>query len=402
MNNSLTKHPGIVITTLIVAVLIIWGFWPKPLLVETTQVKMASLAVTIEEDGRTRVIDRYQITSPVSGVTCSMHLKVGDTVSQGQKLLGITPLASPVLDSRSQAQAKAQVLVAKSALKATQEQAKAANAAAKLAEDEYQRYLPLLQKGLISQDNLDKAKTTALTAAANKRTAAFQVDVAQHELEAALTTLNYASSPTDKLENQPIAINSPIDGKILKVERKCEGPVMTGEALLEVGNPQALEVEVDVLSADAVRIKPGMKVLFDRWGGDKPLEGTARLIEPVGFTKISALGVEEQRVWIISEFSSPIEQWKSLGDGYRVEAKFILWQQDDVLQIPSSALFRYQDGWAVFAIENNQAKRKIVEVGQRNGLTVQILAGLVEDEKIINHPSDAVEHGVTVEERLTH
>ncbi len=156
---------------------------------------------------------------------------------------------------------------------------------------------------------------------------------------------------------------------------------------------------MDVLSADAVKIQTGMKVLFDRWGGEQALEGTVRIIEPVGFTKVSALGVEEQRVLVISDFTSPAEQWRRLGDGYRVDARFILWHEDDVLQVPASSLFRYNSGWAVFAIEGQRAKRREVTVGQRNGLRAQILDGLKEDELVINHPSDKVEDGRSVRGR---
>ena len=196
-----------------------------------------------------------------------------------------------------------------------------------------------------------------------------------------------------------VPVTSPIDGRILKLHHECEGPVRTGEPLLEVGNPEVLEVEVDVLSSDAVKITPGMTVLFDRWGGDQPLQGTVRNIEPVGFTKISALGVEEQRVLIITDFISPKEQWQRLGDGYRVDAQFMLWHEDDVLQVPASSVFRYNEGWAVFVIENHRARLRDVKIGQRNGLVVQILEGLQEEQQVINHPSDQVEDGIKVKAR---
>ncbi|WP_178861441.1 efflux RND transporter periplasmic adaptor subunit [Thiomicrorhabdus cannonii] len=402
MQNPVRNHPGILITGLLITGLLIWGFWPQAVLVESAIVKRAPLTVTIEEEGRTRVIDRYVISAPINGMTCRMHLKVGDDVARGHELLGITPLESPVLDARSRAQAEAQVQAASAALLAAKEQARAAAASAQLAEDKYRRYGPLIEKGLVSQEVFDQAKTAALTAAASKRSADFAVKVAQYELQAAQTALSYSgadSKQTKALSLERVAITSPIDGKILKVSRECEGPVTVGESLLEVGDPTALEVEVDVLSPDAVKIKPGMKVLFDRWGGDEPLEGRVRRIEPVGFTKVSALGVEEQRVLVISDFVSPAEKWQRLGDGYRVEAKFILWHEDQVLQIPSSALFRYENGWAVFTIENGLAKRQMVTLGQRNGLTAQVLTGLSEKQIIINHPSDAVEDGVRIKIR---
>ncbi|MGD8811896.1 MAG: HlyD family efflux transporter periplasmic adaptor subunit, partial [Thioalkalispiraceae bacterium] len=207
-----------------------------------------------------------------------------------------------------------------------------------------------------------------------------------------------ASSESDDSLEQ-VAVRSPIAGRILKVAHECEGPVRTGDPLLEVGDPAALEIEVDVLSADAVKISAGMKVMFDRWGGALPLQGIVRTVEPVAFTKVSALGVEEQRVLIICDFTSPPQLWQRLGDGYRVDAQFVLWQDDDVLQVPASSLFRYQDGWAIFVIEDDVAQRRVVKVGQRNGLSAQILAGVKEGERVVNHPGDDVEQGRRVKLR---
>lgn len=396
------NHPGIVVVALLITGLLIWGFWPKPIAVESIEVKHAPLTISIETNGRTRVIDRYVITAPVNGMTCQMHLHIGDHVRQGQSLLSITPLKTPILNTRSHAQAEANVAAAQSAVKAANEQVKSAKAAVKYAQKEIKRYKELLQKGLVSQDNYDRLATTLITATANQRSAKFKAEVAKYELQAAQTTLKHNTINVEaELEaSESVQIKSPINGQILKVVRQCDSPVTIGEALLEVGDPSALEIEVDVLSADAVKIKPGMKVLFERWGGEQPLEGVVRLIEPIGFTKVSALGVEEQRVWVISSFTSPIEQWQRLGDAYRVEAKFILWHEKDILQVPSSSLFRYQDGWSVFLIENNQAKRQTVTIGQRNGLSAQIRSGLKEGQRVINHPSNLVEDGIRVKERL--
>ncbi|HEY5715618.1 MAG TPA: HlyD family efflux transporter periplasmic adaptor subunit, partial [Psychromonas sp.] len=346
-----------------------------------------------------RVIDRYVISASVDGVASRQNLKVGDTVKQGQVLLGITALQSQVLDPRSRAQAQAQVAARKSALQAAQEQANAASALAQLAINELARLQPLLEQALISREVFDKAQTEVQTTAASKRSAYFRVEVAKYELEAARTALQYSAAVDSGEPVEQVLVRSPIDGKVLKVARECAGPVRTGDPLLEVGDPSALEVEVDVLSADAVKIKPGMRVLFDRWGGDKPLEGLVRVVEPVGFTKASALGVEEQRVLIISDFVSEAELWSRLGDGYRVEANFVLWQKKNVLQIPASSLFRYNGGWAVFIIESDRAVRREVKVGQRNGLIAQILEGVNDGALVINHPNDEVDDGQRVEVR---
>ena len=395
----LRQHPAIAVTTAVIIALLVWGFWPRPVMVEAVEAVRAPLAVTIEEEGRTRVIDRYVVSAPVDGIACRVTLEVGDPVLQGQVLLGITPLESQVLDPRSRAQARARVSAAEAALQAATEQAFAAAAAERFAANEVARVQPLAAQGLISREALDRAETGAKTSVAAKRSADFSVEVARYELEAARTTLEYSAATASGKPAETVPVRSPINGRILKVHHECEGAVRTGEPLLEVGDPGALEVEVDVLSADAVRIEAGMKVLFDRWGGDEPLQGIVRNIEPVGFTKISALGVEEQRVLVISDFTSPAAQWQRLGDGYRVEARFVIWQDEDVLQLPASSLFRYQDGWAVFVIEGNHARRRQIEIGQRNGLAAQVLAGVEAGESVIIHPSDAVEDGRRVKIR---
>lgn len=395
----LRQHPVIAVSATLLVALILWGFLPQAALVETVAVKRGPMAVTIEEEGRTRVIDRYVIAAPVNGVACRVSLNVGDRVTQDQVLLAITPLASPVLDARSRAQANAKIAAAESALQAAKEQASAAAAAAEQASNELQRLQPLAKKDLVSKEMLDRATTEVKATVATKRSADFNVEVAEYDLESARTTLQYSGATAADLAAEHVPVRSPINGKILKVYHECEGPVQTGEPLFEVGDPSALEIEVDVLSADAVKIQPDMTVLFERWGGEKALQGAVRTVEPVGFTKISALGVEEQRVLIISDFTSPKEQWQRLGDGYRVEARFILWRGDDILQVPSSSLFRYQDGWALFVAAGNHAHRRLVTVGERNGLSAQIIDGVDEGESVINHPNDTIEDSTRIEPR---
>lgn len=389
------RHPAVIVVAVLLVALLAWGFWPQPVMIEAVGVIRGPLTISIEEEGRSRVIDRYVVSAPVDGVACRVQLDVGDPVEQDEVLLTITPLASRVIDQRSRAQATAAVAAAQANLAAARERASAADAAARLAVHELERLQPLAQKGLASQGELDRVETEVQTSNAAKRSANFSVQVARYELEAARSLLEYNAGA----EGEPavrVPITSPVTGKILKVLRECEGPVRTGEPLLEVGDPSALEVEVDVLSADAVQIKPGMRVLFDHWGGDKLLEGVVRLVEPVGFTKYSALGVEEQRVLIISDLTSPREAWQSLGDGYRLEARFVLWHEENVLQVPASSLFRYGESWAVFLVDNQRAQLREVDVGRRNGLIAQILRGLDEGDVVVNHPSDQVENGVRV------
>ncbi|WP_455220854.1 efflux RND transporter periplasmic adaptor subunit [Kaarinaea lacus] len=399
MSTPWHKHPGIVISAVVIIALLIWGFWPRAVLVDTAVTKKDVFTVTIEEEGRTRVIDRYVVSAPVDGVACRINLDVGDTITQGEVLVNITPLQSQVLDPSSQAQARARVEAAQSALHSAKEKATAAKAAAELAVKEEARLRKLVEQGLVPQEVHEKAQTDVITTRATQRSALFAVDVARHELQAAESVLQYSGAKAGAGSAVGIPVTAPITGQVLKVDHECEGVVRTGEPLLEVGDTSILEVEVDVLSDDAVRIKPGMRVYFDRWGGEQPLEGRVRTIEPVGFTKISALGVEEQRVWIIADFTSPKEQWQSLGDGYRVEARFVIWQEDNVLQIPASALFRYKEAWAVFAVEQGEAKIRQIEVGKRSGLHAQILDGLKEGDTVIVHPGDDIEDGISVKAR---
>jgi HlyD family secretion protein len=290
------------------------------------------------------------------------------------------------------------VAAAEAALHAAEEQATAARAETKFARAELARKHRLQADALISEGELDAAETRARQASAEQRSADFAVDVARFELEAAQTALQFSITGNGDAAPETVKLRAPVASRVLQLHHESEGVVVTGEALLEIGDPAALEVAVDVLSADAVRIRPGTPVEFHRWGGELPLDGVVRSIEPTGFTKVSALGVEEQRVWVIADLTTPREQWQQLGDGYRVEAHFILWQEAAVLQVPASALFRTADGWAVFAVVDGRAQLTQVGIGHNNGLDTQIVAGLDAGTSVIVHPDDRVEDGVRVTE----
>lgn len=375
-----------------------YGFRPQPQLVDVAAATRGPMQVAIEEEGKSRVIDRYIITAPVAGTTCRVDLDVGDSVEKDQVLVNINPLPSQALDPRARAEAEARVAAAEAALRAAEQNVDSARAEADLAGKELRRLEPLAKQGHISVDRLDQAGAQKRNTAAALRSAVFTVDVAKHELEAARTALRYTGNRSFDV-SEMVQVHAPISGRILKLQHECEGVVTRGQALLEIGDTRSLEIETDVLSVDAVKIKPGMPVLYERWGGETPLTGQVRSVEPVGFTKISALGVEEQRVLIISDITSDPEQWQTLGDGYRVESRFILWEEPNVLQIPASALFRSGDQWAIFVVQDNKARRHLVKVGQRNGLSAQILSGLTEGEAVITHPNNTIEDGVRVRQR---
>ncbi len=389
------RNIGLAATALAVAAGLAWGFWPRPVPVDGVAAVRAPLTVTVEEEGRTRIKDRYVVSAPVAGFLRRIELEVGDRVSKGEVIATLEPTPSEVLDPRRRAQAEAQVAAARASLKMADEAVTAARAQAEYARIELARKTKLRRDNSVSQDAADQAASVERQNAANLRSARFAVDVAHYNLESALTALKYAAA-TDADPAQSVDLRSPVGGDVLKRYRESESVVATGESLLEVGDPAALEVEVDLLSPDAVRVHPGTKVHFDRWGGEGLLDGVVRTVEPVGFTKISALGVEEQRVWVIADITSPRERWSRLGDAYRVEASFVIWHQDKVLQVPTSALFRHGEAWAVFNVEHGRAKRRPVEIGQRSGLVAQIVSGLSEGDVVITHPDDRIEEGVRV------
>ena len=388
----------LVILLLIIASLV-YGFRPQPRLVDVASASHGPMRVSVEEEGKTRVIDRYDVSAPVAGTACRVDMDVGDPVKKGQVLTMIKPLESQALDPRSWAEAQSRVAAAESALHAAEQTAKSAQAEMDLAEKELARLQPLFEKGHVSRGQLDQAAATVQTTRAASRSARFSIDVARHELEAARTALSYTGADSQANPEGNVEVRSPVDGRLLAIHQECEGVVAAGQSLLVVGDTRSLEIETEVLSADAVKIKPGMRVEFHRWGGEKPLLGRVRTVEPVGVTKVSALGVEEQRVLVISDITSDSTEWQSLGDGYRVEAEFILWEADDVLQIPASALFRFNDGWALFVMENGKAVLRMVKVGKRNGLAAQILERLTEGEKVITHPDNNIDDGVSVKLR---
>ena len=335
----------------------------------------------------------------MAGYLRRIGLDAGDAVTAGQVLAVIEPARSVALDPRTRAQAQAQVSAAQAALAAAQANARSAAAAASLAQQERGRAESLHRSNFISAQALDTARTAETRARAAAAAAQYAVRVARFDLE----TSRAAVASTDRLKKGDAAdvlqVSAPVAAHVLKLLHESEGAVAAGQPLLEIGDPESLEVEVEVLSTHAVKIAPGSKVILDRWGGEQPVEGTVRVVEPSGFTKISALGVEEQRVRVIVDFTSPREAWVRLGDGYRVEARFVLWEGADVLQLPTSALFRQGEGWAVFVIDGRHAHLKPVEIGQRAGLVSQVLSGLKAGDRVVAHPDETIRDGVRVKPR---
>ena len=270
-------------------------------------------------------------------------------------------------------------------------------------EAEVERIRRLAREEIVSETELDSAELAARSRTEALEAAEFATQTGRYQLEVARARLVEGSTATDNPGHQetgsPILLRSPVDGVVLRRMRESEAVVAAGEPLLEVGEPEDLEIVADYLSADAVKIRPGDRVLIEEWGGDEPLEGRVRRVEPSGFMKISALGVEEQRVNIVVDFDDPPQARPGLADGYRVELRVVLWEGEDVLQVPTGSLFRAGEGWAVFAVEEGKAVRREIEIGRRSGLAAQVLEGLDEGAQVIVHPSDDMADGVRVEER---
>jgi HlyD family secretion protein len=383
---------------LLAALAIVWAFLPRPVPVETATVSKGPLRVTVEEEGKTRLRDRFVVSAPVAGYARRVGLEVGDPVAKGQALATLEPLRVEALDPRARAIAEARVATSEAGLRAAEERVREAAAVEEYAAARLDRTRKLAEAGLTPRDTLEQVESETKRARAEKGAAVEAADAARHELEAANAALTRAGEPGGK-DREKVVVRSPVAGRVLAVRHESEGVVPAGTPMLEVGDPGRLEVEVDVLSADAVRIHPGTPVRFERWGGEVPLDGKVRVVEPVGFTKISALGVEEQRVLVIVDFTSPRERWRKIGDGYRLEASFILWEEKDVLQVPAGAVFRSGDRFAVYAVEKGRAKVRPMEIGKRNGLAAQVLSGLAEGETVVLHPGDTVADGRKVRPR---
>lgn len=378
----------------VVLALIYAGLRPGPLAVTLAPVMTAPLWVTIEEEGRTRIRERFDVSAPVAGYAPRVELHPGDPIQREQVLLELQPTPATALDARSYAEAEARADRARAALEAEQSRLRAAEARLDLARQEFERIEPLYRSGTVARREFDNTVAALKEAEAMLESVRHAVEVAGHELRAARATLQYGGRDR---RDAAVPVISPVAGRLLAVHHESQGIVSPGELLMTVGDPASLEVVTDVLSEHAVRIAPGMRVLFERWGGDAPLEGRVRVVEPSGFTKISALGVEEQRVRVISDILSPFEEWKGLGDAYRVETIFVLEEGEDLLQVPASALFRHEGSDKVFRADDDRAVLTTVRVGRRGDKAVEILGGLNVGDRVIVHPDNEIEDGVLIE-----
>ena len=370
---------------------------PRPLEADFAEVSRGPLRITLDEEGETRVRDRYVVSAPLAGRVLRIEHEPGDRVRAASTVLArFLPTDPHLLDPRARAQAEAQVKTSESTLNRSRVELARAQSEREHAESELERHLKLHRDGLVAEDRLESARLRAATAAESERAAQSSIGVAQAELERARASLIEAvgAAAPDKAV---VLLHAPIDGVVLRRIWESEAVVAAGEPLLELADPAKLEIVSDMLSTDAVKISLQDKVLIEQWGGERTLLGRVRRVEPYGFTKISALGVEEQRVNVVIDFDDPREAWEELGDGYRVEVRVVVWESDAVLKAPSSSLFRHGEAWAVYVVDDQaRALLREVEIGQRNAREVQILAGLLAGDRVIAYPGDQIASGVEV------
>lgn len=384
--------------------LLAWTLMPAPVPVSATPVRAAAFVEIVEEEGRTRLRDSFTITAPISGFLQRVVLEPGDPVELGQVVFRLEPLPAPALDARSLEQARENLSASQARLESARANLETEKAEAAFAESEFQRYLQLRERELVSATDMERARSVRDRQRSAVRAAEHAVEVAHFEVESARAVLDIASGQRPEGpegERTVLEVRSPTAGLVLRRHRCCEGAINPGDPVLDIGDLSDLEVQVDLLSMDAVRVRSGMRVNITGWGGNEVLGARVRRVEPAGFTRVSALGVDEQRVPVIVDFVDVAKAAKHLGVEFRVEAEFVLWEGKSVVQVPTSALFRSDGRWAVFVVvDAARAQQRRVEVGRRSGMVTQILEGLTPGEIVITHPGDRIRDGVRVEPQL--
>jgi HlyD family secretion protein len=382
-----------------IVALVAMGLMPKPIEVELGKVVRGPLTVHVVEEGKTRIRNRYVVSAPIAGQMRRVKLKAGDEVIAGKTVITtIEPVLASLLDPRTRVQAEARIKTTEAARAQAAQSLDMAKTAEKFAITNWERVQKLKTSGSISETDRDNAERDYEMKQREVRAGEFALKVAEFELEQAKAALLQLSVPdSEKTMEYPVLAS--VSGRVLKVMQESAMVVTPGTAILEVGDPADIEIEAEILSRDAVAIKKGAKVLVEQWGDDEPLEATVRLVEPAAFTKVSALGVEEQRVYVLSDLKNPPDKAKSLGDRYRVEVRVAVWHKDDILLVPAGALFREGVDWKTFVFENGKARKVSLEAGRSDGRMTEVTKGLELGTQVLLHPPDTVKDGVMVTER---
>lgn len=370
------------------------AFRPRPVLVETEQVMRGRFVAVVEEDGRTRVRERYVVSAPVAGRVLRLGVHAGDTVGRGDLVAEIVAAPSALLSPRARREAEERVGAAEAMLQQAGVLVERAAAQQAQAEADAARVRALHARGAAPLQQLERADLTERTAARDMLVAERRRHAAEHELDQARALLASADAPAGGAERHEV--RAPVAARVLRVLQESEAVVASGASLLELGDPADLEVVVDVLTTEAVGIRPGAPVAIERWGGPVPLEGRVRRVEPGAFTRVSALGVEEQRVWVVVDLVSPRERWAALGDGFRVDTRITVEAIEDAVLVPVSALFRRGAGWAAYVVQDGVAREREVEVARRAARSAMISGGLAAGETVVLFPPSTLRNGVRV------
>ena len=380
---------------------VIWFGWPRPIAVDIATVAKGPMEVTVDDEAKTRVRHIYTVSAPLAGKVLRTSRHVGDQVTADETVVAIMQPTTPSFhDVRSHEELQAALAAAEAAVRLAEAEVRRIEAALAFSRIELQRAQALAPTGAISLKALDKAKFDVETNEAALASTKAQLEVRRNERASVAARLIDPSSSAAPQSDPAccVQIRAPVTGRILKIIQESEAIVHAGAPLIDIGDPADLEVVADLLSTDAVQVKPGASVRIDGWGGS-PIQGRVTRVDPAGFLKVSALGIEEQRVRTTIDFVDPPETWSRLGHDYRVIVHVTIWQATDVLMVPVGALFRKDDNWAVFTVANGRARTTLVQIGHRNTRMAEVISGLSDGDRVVLHPSDRVKEGISVSAR---
>jgi HlyD family secretion protein len=396
MNSSLRKKILILVSVGVSISLIWWVLIPKPVEVESATVQQIRFERRIQEDAKTRVHDRYTVSAPISAYVARMHLLQGDVVQAGQAIASLSPLAPGLLDERSREEQLARIGMMDASLSRAKAAAERAAAALAQSQADLKRIDELARQGYVAPSQSENGRLTVRLREKELEIARQDQDVAQHQLDQARISARQFSDQQAKKPQRYYTLSAPVAGKVLKIYQQSEGLFMMGAPIIDIGDTSKLEVVAEILTEDAAEVRAGQLVIISGWGQDESLQGHVRLVEPAAFTKISALGVEEQRVRVLIDFDSPMEKWSSLGDAYKVEVSIVVQAVENALVVPVGALFPFKQNSAVFVIDGGQLKRHEVKVKARNNMNAWIEKDLTASTRVVVYPDRKLQEGDAV------
>lgn len=384
---------------LLLLALLAWAFMPTPTEVEIATVRQGRFERSVQEDGKTRLRERYVVAAPLTGHVSRINLKQGDTVTRDATVATLWPVAPALLDERARAEQLARIGAMQASTARAHANVEHASAALDNARAELKRSEMLAQQGFVSPNQNETGRMNVRLREKELESAHHEEDAARHELDQSRIALQRFTQMTQDGQQRAYAVKAPVSGKVLKVSQQSEGVMAAGTALMELGDPTELEVVVDILTEDAAQIKPGTAVQLSNWGGPVVLAGQVRLIEPAAFTKVSALGVEEQRVNAVIDITSPAAQWQTLGDGFKVDVRVLVEVEENAVKVPVSALFPVGARSALFVLDQGHARLREIEVAARNGIEAWVKSGLTPGTQVIVYPDNKLKDGDRVKAR---